>query len=222
MHRGQSVRQTAFALHDHAQQKKSAHAESAREKEIQSIFAATHVAPRDQVIINAAKNAQTPLRIPSRQSPHAATPDRYRHRSNRLQEPRSPEKIRQRKRQNPSPSRDRHAGIHAPQNHARDQAQPFGAADEIRLRTCATCSWRCLSVALISEVGRPPLQLHLTIDYLANHRSSIPKLARYFFDEWRPVYEQRGMTLDDVTVSFEARANVDLLPLTLVAIPSRP
>jgi GNAT superfamily N-acetyltransferase len=58
----------------------------------------------------------------------------------------------------------------------------------------------------------------MTIDYLANHRSSIPKLARYFFDEWRPVYEQRGMTLDDVTVSFEARANVDLLPLTLVGI----
>jgi hypothetical protein len=135
MHRGQSVRQTAFALHDHAQQKKSAHAESAREKEIQSIFAATHVAPRDQVIIDAAKNAQTPLRIPSRKSSHAAAADRYRHRSNRLQEPRSPEKIRQRKRQNPSPPRDRHAGIYAPQNHARDQAQPLGAVDEIRLRT---------------------------------------------------------------------------------------
>ena len=131
MHRGQSVRQTAFALHDHAQQKKPAHAESAREKEIQSIFAATHVAPRDQVIIDAAKNAQTPLRIPSRQSPHAATPDRYRHRSNRLQESRSPEKIRQRKRQNPSPSSDWHAGLHAPQNHARDQAQPLRLVDEV-------------------------------------------------------------------------------------------
>jgi GNAT superfamily N-acetyltransferase len=58
----------------------------------------------------------------------------------------------------------------------------------------------------------------MTIDYLANHRSSIPKLARYFFGEWRPVYEQRGMTLVDVMVSFEARANVDLLPLTLVGI----
>src|SRR5207244_5039191 len=106
-------------------------ASSARETEIQSSFAAPHVAPRDQVIIDAAKNAQTPLRIPSRQSPHAATPDRYRHRSNRLQEPRSPEKIRQRKRQNPSPSSDWHAGLHAPQNHARDQAQPLGAVDEI-------------------------------------------------------------------------------------------
>src|SRR6266567_9087600 len=131
MHRGQSVRQTAFALHDYAEQKKSAHAESAREKEIQSIFAATHVAPRDQIVIDAAKNAKTPFRVPPRQSPHAAAPDRYRHRSNRLQEPRSPEKICLRKWQNPSPPRDRHAGIHAPQNHARDQAQPLSAVDEV-------------------------------------------------------------------------------------------
>src|SRR5437016_10646287 len=139
MHRGQGVRQTALALHDHAEQKKSAHAESAREKEIQSIFAATHVAPRDQVIIDAAKNAQTPLRIPSRQSPHAAASDRYRHRSNRLQEPRSPEKIRQRKRQNPSPPRDRYAGIHASQNHARDQAEPFRAIDEVTNASALLC-----------------------------------------------------------------------------------
>src|SRR5205809_1122994 len=78
--------------------------------------------------------------------------------------------------------------------------------------------WRSLSVALISAVRDRRYSSAMTIDYLANHRSSIPKLARYFFDEWRPVYEQRGMTLDDVTVSFEARANVDLLPLTLVGI----
>src|SRR6516164_8695627 len=113
MHRGQSARQTAFALHDDAEQKKPAHAEPAREKEIQSILAATHIAPRDQVAIDAAKNAKTPLRIPSRQSTHAATPDRYRHRSNRLQKPRSPEKICHRKWQNPSSPRDRYAGIHA-------------------------------------------------------------------------------------------------------------
>jgi GNAT superfamily N-acetyltransferase len=58
----------------------------------------------------------------------------------------------------------------------------------------------------------------MTIDNLANHRSSIPKLARYFFDEWRPVYQKRGMTLDDVTASFEARANLESMPLALVAI----
>src|ERR1041385_1968266 len=131
MHRGQSARQTAFALHDHAEQKKSAHAESAREKEIQSVFAEAHIAPRDEVTIDAAKNAKTPLSVPSRQSPHAAAPDRYRHRSDRLQEPRPIEKIRHRKRQNPSPARDRHAGIYASKNHARDQAQPFGAVDEV-------------------------------------------------------------------------------------------
>src|ERR1700692_2383017 len=118
MHRGQSVRQTAFALHDLAEQEKSAHAESAREKEIQSIFATTHIAPRDQVTIDAAKNAKTPFRIPSRQSPPATAPNQYHHGSNQLQEPQSPEKIRQRNRQNSPPPHDRHAGIYAPQNHA--------------------------------------------------------------------------------------------------------
>jgi len=55
------------------------------EKEIQSFFAATHVAPRNQVAINAAKNAKAPFRVSSRQSTNATASDRYCARSNRLQ-----------------------------------------------------------------------------------------------------------------------------------------
>ena len=75
-----------------------------------------------------------------------------------------------------------------------------------------------MSVAFVSAVRERRYNSAMTIDYLANHRSSIPKLARYFFDEWRSVYDERNMALDDVSASFEARANIDSLPLTLVAI----
>src|SRR6266516_7296286 len=102
MHRGQSSRQARVALHDVAKQKKSAHAKSAREKEIQSVSAATHVASRNQIIIYAAKNAKAPFCIPSRESPDAAAPDRYRSRSIRLQGSRSPQKILHRKWNNSS------------------------------------------------------------------------------------------------------------------------
>jgi small subunit ribosomal protein S18 len=50
MHRSKSFGQTGLALHDDAKQKKSAHTKSAREKEIQSFFAAPHIASRDQVM----------------------------------------------------------------------------------------------------------------------------------------------------------------------------
>src|SRR5205823_5043485 len=131
MHRSESARQAGFALHDYAQQKKPAHAEPPREKEIQSVFAEAHASSRNQIIPNATQDRQTPFCISPRQSRHAPAPDRHLDRSDRLQKSRSFEKIRDRERQNSSPSRHRHAGASPPQNHPRDQTQPFRAADEV-------------------------------------------------------------------------------------------
>ena len=58
----------------------------------------------------------------------------------------------------------------------------------------------------------------ITIDYLANHRAAVRQLAHHFFDEWRPVYEKRGLSLDDVVAACEERAQIDKLPLALVAL----
>src|SRR5258707_5581635 len=131
MHRSESARQTGFALHVFSEQEKSAHAEPAREKEIQSVFAEAHASSRNQVTLDATQNRQTPFRISPRQSRHAPAPDRHLDRSDRLQKSRPPEKIRDRERQDPSPPRHRHAGSSPSQDHARDQTQPFRAADEI-------------------------------------------------------------------------------------------
>src|SRR5947208_87464 len=131
MHRSESARQTGFALYDQAEQKESAHAEPPREKEIQSVFAEAHASSRDQITANATQDRQAPFRISPRQSRHAPAPDRHLDRSDRLQKPRSPKKIRNRERQNSSPPRHRHAGAPPPQNHPRNQAQPFRAVDEI-------------------------------------------------------------------------------------------
>src|SRR5438132_9695463 len=131
MHRSESARQTGFALHDQAEQKKPAHAEPPREKEIQSVFAEAHASSRNQIIPNATQDRQTPFRISPRQSRHAPAPDRHLDRSNRLQKPRSSEKIRDRERQNSSPPRHRHAGPPPSQDHPRNKTQSFRAADEV-------------------------------------------------------------------------------------------
>src|SRR5260370_12726633 len=94
MHRGKSAGQTSLALHEHAEQEKSAHAQSAREEEVQSVSKTAYAPSRNEVIIDATQNRQTPFRFPSRQSHHAAPQDRYRDRGDRLQKSRSPEKIR--------------------------------------------------------------------------------------------------------------------------------
>src|SRR5260370_11481061 len=122
MHRSESARQTGFALHVFSEQEKSAHAEPAREKEIQSVLADAHASSRNQVTLDATQGGQTPFRISPRQSRHAPAPDRHLHRGDRLQKSRSPEKIRDRERQNPSPACYRHAGASPPQNHSRNQA----------------------------------------------------------------------------------------------------
>src|SRR5260370_42336575 len=130
MHRSESARQTGFALHVFSEQEKSAHAEPAREKEIQSVFAEAHASSRNQVTLDATQDRQTPFRISPRQSRHAPAPDRHLHRGARLQKSRSPEKIRDRERQNPSPACYRHAGASPPQNHSRNHAQPLPAAHD--------------------------------------------------------------------------------------------
>src|SRR5256885_4580860 len=89
MHRSESARQTGFALHEQAKQEKSAHAEPAREKEIQSVFAEAHPSSRNQIIPDATQDRQTPFRISPRQSRHASAPDRHLNRSDRLQKSRS-------------------------------------------------------------------------------------------------------------------------------------
>src|ERR1700719_136355 len=110
MHRSESAGQTGFALHVFSEQEKSAHAEPAREKEIQPVFAKAHASSRNQVTLDATQDRQTPFRISPRQSRHAPAQDRHLDRGDRLQKPRSPEKIRDRERQDSSPPRHRHAG----------------------------------------------------------------------------------------------------------------
>ena len=56
------------------------------------------------------------------------------------------------------------------------------------------------------------------IDYLKNHPSSISVLARYSYQEWKTVYDRRGLNFDDAVRSYSQRTNVDALPLALVAI----
>src|SRR6266571_7481976 len=114
VHRSESARQTCFALHEQAKQEKSAHTEPAREKEIQSVFAEAHASSRNQITVDATQDRQTAFRFSPRQSRHAPAQDRHLDRSDRLQEPRSPEKIRDRERQDSPPPRHRHAGASPP------------------------------------------------------------------------------------------------------------
>ena len=58
----------------------------------------------------------------------------------------------------------------------------------------------------------------LTIDYLAHQRHAIPQLARWSYAEWRRVYDELGMSFDDVLAAHSHRANTDTLPLAVVAI----
>jgi predicted N-acetyltransferase YhbS len=56
------------------------------------------------------------------------------------------------------------------------------------------------------------------IDYLKNHQSCIPRLANFFWQEWRQFYEATGRTAKQVTKSMRERVNTDSIPLTLVAV----
>ena len=60
----------------------------------------------------------------------------------------------------------------------------------------------------------PPLNIN--IDYLANHPELAPELGKLFYDEWHPIYDQRGQSFDDVVSTCRERANIGYLPLALL------
>src|SRR5437660_6295766 len=72
MHRSESARQTGLALHVFSEQEKSAHAEPAREKEIQSVFAKAHASSRNQIISQC--NPRPPNAVPHFAAPTAPCP----------------------------------------------------------------------------------------------------------------------------------------------------
>ena len=112
--------------------KKSPRTPNRLEKKKYNPFLKRHtLASRNQLISHATENRQTPFRFSPRQPHDAAAPHRHRDRSDRLQESRSAEEIRDRERKDSPAPRDGNAGAHASENHARNQAQPFGALDEI-------------------------------------------------------------------------------------------
>ena len=57
----------------------------------------------------------------------------------------------------------------------------------------------------------------VTIDYLAHHQALAAELARWSWNEWRVFYTERGRTFDDALSSYHERAQLDSLPLALVA-----
>src|SRR6266487_47630 len=79
MHRGKSAGQTGLALHDHAEQEESTHAQPARKDEVQSISEKENAPSRNEVVIDATHDCQTPFRVPPRSSHDAAPPDRLRY-----------------------------------------------------------------------------------------------------------------------------------------------
>jgi predicted N-acetyltransferase YhbS len=57
----------------------------------------------------------------------------------------------------------------------------------------------------------------ITVDYLANHPKLVEKLATLTWNEWQPLYKERGQTFEDAIKNYRERTNKDCLPLTLVA-----
>ncbi|HEY2125174.1 MAG TPA: GNAT family N-acetyltransferase [Chthoniobacterales bacterium] len=60
--------------------------------------------------------------------------------------------------------------------------------------------------------------LNIAIDYLANHPELADELGKISWNEWRPIYEQRGETFADAVRKYRERANIGQLPLALVAL----
>jgi GNAT superfamily N-acetyltransferase len=57
----------------------------------------------------------------------------------------------------------------------------------------------------------------ITVHYLANHPAYADHLGCLSWQEWQHIYEKRGQTLDDARKSYRQRANLDRLPLALIA-----
>ncbi len=60
-------------------------------------------------------------------------------------------------------------------------------------------------------------QTGITIHYLGHHPGLAERLARWSWDEWRPIYEQRGQTWEHALRNYRERANVSAMPMALVA-----
>src|SRR4029077_13878025 len=76
-----------------------------------------------------------------------------------LQESRFAEKVRDRERENFAAANHRHAGAPAPEDHARNQTQPFCAADEVMWRPAG----RRQDDSLGRESGEPEFELTLVL-----------------------------------------------------------
>lgn len=59
---------------------------------------------------------------------------------------------------------------------------------------------------------------NIRIGYLANHQELADELARNSWAEWRSIYERRGQDFNHALTTYRERANIDRLPLALVAL----
>ncbi len=58
----------------------------------------------------------------------------------------------------------------------------------------------------------------LSIDFLAHHPWCVTELAGHFYEHWRGYYDQRGVTPAAIRNALHERANLDSLPLAVVAL----
>ena len=58
----------------------------------------------------------------------------------------------------------------------------------------------------------------ITVEYLADRPEFIEQLARVSWVEWQTVYQQREETFAKALKNYRERANIDRLPLALVAL----
>jgi len=163
--------------------KKSPRTPNRLEKKKYNPFLKKHTLHRETRWSHATKDRQTPLRLSTRQSHHAAPPHRYRGGSNRLQESRFAEKVRDRERENFAAANHRHAGAHAPEDHARNQTQPFCAVDEVMLLPP--------SPAAEVEMHRVFFTAHGEIDHWRNTDFPVCAPSGVLL-RWRSLEQQRG------------------------------
>ena len=60
--------------------------------------------------------------------------------------------------------------------------------------------------------------LTIRIDYLANHADGIPALAAARYGHWRVIYEQRGISREDLILRIRKHAQSEAMPLAVVAL----
>jgi GNAT superfamily N-acetyltransferase len=59
--------------------------------------------------------------------------------------------------------------------------------------------------------------LGISIHYLGHHPGFAERLARWSWEEWQPIYEQRGQTWEHAVRNYQERLNINTMPLALVA-----